>query len=221
MLGIEDWDKQLPQAKEICKNLSLNLNVITHEQVVDILGISSLLTMFTEFKSIFPNVDFEFLGTWLLRKVLSNYAIEKDIKYVAIGANREDLVAEGIARISQGKLPLPIPFRKIGNLTFAYPLWKVPKKIGDGAFTNYSLVNYENRNPSFTKGRALYYHLANMLPDLAPGIDVSLLNGFSAISKYDSELIILDNELNDFVCKDSYNELQVKQWKEFIDRIKK
>jgi tRNA(Ile)-lysidine synthase TilS/MesJ len=220
MLGIEDWDKQLPQAKEICKSLSLELNVISHDEVVKALGVKSMPKMFSEFQSRFKNVDFEFLGTYMLRKVLSSFAQNEAIKYVGIGANREDLLAEGLARISQSKLPLPIPYRKIGDVTFVYPMWKVPKKIGDGAFTNYSLVNYENRNPSFTKGRAIYYHLANMLPEVVAGIDVSLLNGFSQISRFDNSPIIQDEQLEDYVCKDSFSQEQLQLWKDFTDAIK-
>jgi len=219
MLGIPDWDRQKEQAKELCQNLGLNLEIVEAEQVAKIVSVSSLSELIKRFKKYFPDADLEFLGTFLLRRVLSYYAKLHKAKYVAIGANREDLVSEGLARIAKGLLPLPAPFRKIGSVTFVYPMWKVPKKIGDGAFPRYSLVNYENRNPSYSEGRCLYYYIAYATSEICPGLDLTLLEGFSKIAAKEKTPIVKERTLNDFICKDKFTVEQLKKWKDLFDLV--
>jgi len=219
MLGIPDWDRQKEQAKELCQNLGLKLEIVEAEQVAKIVSVSSLGELIKKFQKKFPDADLEFLGTFLLRRVLSYYAKLHKAKYVAIGANREDLVSEGLARIGKGLLPLPAPFRKIGPITFIYPMWKVPKKIGDGAFPRYSLVNYENRNPSYSEGRCLYYYIAYALSDICPGLDLTLLEGFSKIALKERTPIIKERTLRDFICKDKFTSEQLKKWKNLFDLV--
>lgn len=219
MLGIPDWDRQKEQAKELCQNLALNLEIVEPEQVAKIVSVSSLSELIKRFKKHFSDADLEFLGTFLLRRVLSYYAKLHKAKYVAIGANREDLVSEGLARIGKGLLPLPAPFRKIGSVTFVYPMWKVPKKIGDGAFPRYSLVNYENRNPSYSEGRCLYYYITYALSEVCPGLDLTLLEGFSKLAAKEKKPIVKERTLNDFVCKDKFTAEQLKKWKDLFDLV--
>lgn len=217
MLGIPDWDKQKEQAKELCQNLGLKLEIVEVKQVAKIVSVSSLSELIKRFEKHFPDADLEFLGTFLLRRILSYYAKLHKVKYVAIGANREDLVSEGLARIGKGLLPLPAPFRKIGPVTFVYPMWKVPKKIGDGAFPHYSLVNYENRNPSYSEGRCLYYYIAYALSEICPGLDLTILEGFSKISAKERTPIVKEQTLNDFVCKERFSPEQLRKWKDLFD----
>lgn len=221
MLGIPDWDSQLDQAEELCQALSLKLNVITAEEAAALVGVTSISELEHRFLQTYSDADLEFLGTWILRHVLGKYAETHGIAHVVIGANREDLVGEGLARIAQGKLPLPAPFRRIGSVNFVYPMWKVPKKIADGAFPSYSLINYGNRNPSYSRGRTIFYHLAYALSDIAPGIDLTLLEGFSQLAEIEPDPFHFESKLNDYVCKDSYTPQQIEKWQQLIISLKK
>lgn len=221
MLGIPDQERLKKQAEEMCYNLGLKIEFVEPQKVAQIINVHSLQELFQQFTKEYPKVDLEFLGTFLIRQTLSFYAQLYKVKYVALGLNREDLLSESIVRICQGKLPLPMPFRKIGAITFVYPIWNVPKKIGDGAFPRFSLVNYENRDPSYSEGRCLYYYISYMLSEIAPGLDVSLLKGFSKLALMDKAPIRFDKELNDVLLKNGVTSSQLKKWKDFLGLMKK
>ncbi|WP_031513272.1 hypothetical protein [Streptomyces sp. NRRL F-5123] len=221
MLGIPDWDTQLGNAQELCRAHGIELNVVTESETARLSGTKDLQATKEIFTECFPDADLEFLGTWLLRRVLSRYAAERGIGYVAIGANREDLVGEHLARVSRGLLPLPAPFRRIGDVTFCYPIWKVPKKIGDGAYPAFSLENYENRNPSFSPGRSVFYYLAYWIPELLPGMDNTLLDGLSKLADKDAEPIVWDEDLSEFICREGSTAEQRSRWQDFLNRVER
>ncbi|WP_333767619.1 hypothetical protein [Streptomyces sp. IBSBF 2435] len=219
MLGIPDWDAQVDNARELCGAHGIELNVVEESETARLAGLKELGSVKKVFKDSFPDADLEFLGTWLLRRVLSRYASERGIRFVATGANREDIVAEHIARVSRGLLPLPAPFREIGDVTFCYPIWKVPKKIGDGAYPAFSLENYENRNPSYSPGRSIFYYLAYWIPELLPGMDNTLLDGMSQLADKDPQPITWDEDLRDHVCREGSTAEQKNRWQEFLEKV--
>ncbi len=105
MLGIPDWDAQVDNARELCRAHGIDLNVVEESETARLAGLKELGSVKQVFQDSFPDADLEFMGTWLLRRVLSRYAVERGIKFVATGANREDIVAEHLARVSRGLLP--------------------------------------------------------------------------------------------------------------------
>ncbi len=219
MLGIPDWDRQKTQAQKLCRNLNLKLEIVEAARVANIVSASSFSKLINQFKKEYPVIDLEFLGTFLIRRVLSYYAKLHKVGYVALGLNREDILSEGIVRISKGLLPLPAPFRKIGSATFVYPMWKIPKKIGDGAFPHYSLVNYENRSPGYSEGRSLYYYIAHALSEIAPGLDLTLLEGFSKLAALNKKPLVKDKVINDFLCRGYFAQDQLERWKRFLNSV--
>jgi hypothetical protein len=218
MLGIPDWDTQLGNAREMCASLGLELNVIEGEQAAELAGVRSFVELKQDFHETYPDADLEFLGTWLLRKVLGGYARQHGMEFVATGANREDIIAEGLARISRGLPPLPSPYRRIGDVRFVYPMCQVPKKIGDGAYPTFSLENYEARNPSYSPGRSVFYYLSYYLADLAPGFDVDLLSGLSRLADRSPDQFEYQSELDDHVSRGAYTPDQLTTWRQFLDR---
>jgi len=102
MLGIPDWDTQVGNAREICQSLGVELRIIEGEEAVRLAGVRDFDALKASFVESYPDADLEFLGTWLLRKVLGGYAHEQGISAVATGANREDIIAEGFARLARG-----------------------------------------------------------------------------------------------------------------------
>lgn len=216
MLGIPDWDTQLDNARQLCSAVGLELRIIEEPQAAELAGVTSLPALRDGFRDAYPDADLEFLGTWLLRKVLGGYAEAQGITAVATGANREDVIAEGLARISRGALPLPAPFRRIGPVTFVFPMFKVPKKIGDGAFPTFSLENYEARNPSFSPGRSVFYYLSYYLADLCPGFDVTLLDGFRALAAAGPDPFAYEPQLDDHAIAGAYDSEQLARWRAFL-----
>ena len=216
MLGIPDWDLQLNSAQELCGKLGLQLHEIAGTEAARLAGVRSIDSVVARFANEYPDADLEFLGTFLLRRVLSAYAKEQGCSLVVTGANREDIVAEGLARIVRGKLPLPAPYRRIGDVTFVFPMWKVPKKIGDGAYVRYSLENYENRNPRFSPGRSIFYHVAYALPSIAAGFDITFLDGLAQLAKLESSPIEWDPIIEDHVVRESFDATQRRRWRSFL-----
>ncbi len=213
VLGIPDWDRQLPVAQQLTADYGLTLNVIPDDKVAALLAIDSISKVRERFSSEFPTTALDFLGTWLLRSVLSKYAELMNVEYVILGGNREDVLAEALYQIARGSPPLPFPFRTIGSITFVNPLYRLPKRVIDGAFNRYSVQNYSNRHPSYDKGRSLFYYLAYLLEDYAPGLDLTLLEGMRKLcSPASAEW---DPDLADYVHVDASNELR-ERWKRVL-----
>lgn len=142
---------------------------------------------------------------------------------MAIGANREDLLSEGFLRLARGLAPMPAPYRRIGNEVFVYPMCEVPKKIGDGAYPNWSLENYEQRDPSISSGRSAFYQLAYLIGDDLPGMDMTLLTGFNHLGTNVAAVedpIAYDMELGDYVACNMGTEQQRERWSRFLDEVR-
>jgi len=223
MLGIPDWDTQLHNAQTVCENYGLTLNTVDVEDATRIAGVRSFSETRDAFFTRFPDADMEFLATWLLRRVLGGYAKSIGSSTVVIGSNREDILGDGLLRLAQGLPPLTVPFRKVGSTTFVYPLYNVPKKIGDGTHPKFSLENYEARYASHSAGRSVFYHLAYLLSDALPGLDRTYSSGFrklaQSIGVVDDQLTF-DEAIGDYALKGSYTPEQLGRWKAFLTEVK-
>jgi len=222
MLGIPDWDTQLENARQLCASLGLTLHVVDADAAASYAGVRSIEQLQNGFGTTFPDADLEFLGTWLLRRVLGGYAKRVGGNAVAIGANREDVLAEALARVAVGELPLPVPFRTIDDVTFVYPMYQIPKKIGDGAFPAFAVENYEARAPSHSGGRTVFYYAAYLLADALPGMDVTLLEGLMRISREHrmGKPFEYDPDLDDVVLRGAAGSDVSAKWRDFLDQHK-
>ncbi|MEE1752745.1 hypothetical protein [Streptomyces sp. SP18CS02] len=219
MLGIPDWDTQVDNARQLCGSLGTELRVVDEAEAADLCGIRGIADARDHFLELFPDADLEFLGTWLLRRVLSACARQAGVQAVALGANREDIVAEHLSRLVRGLMPLPAPYRRIGDVLFTYPMWQVPKKIGDGVYPSFSLENYEARNASFSPGRSVFYYFSYWMSELLPGLDVSFLDGASRLAEREQS-IVWDDSLDDYVSSGGIAEDTRKRWGRFLDAVR-
>jgi hypothetical protein len=118
---------------------------------------------------------------------------------------------------------MPAPYRRIGETLFVYPMCQVPKKIGDGAYPERSLENYEQRTPSISAGRSVFYQLAYLIGDQLPGMDMTLLTGFSdlgARAAAEQDPIRYDERIGDYVAHDMATEEQSERWSRFLDEVR-
>lgn len=189
--GIPDWDAGVPRAEELCRNYGLALRIVEEDEVRSLAQLKNTENIIGQYESIFPGDDFEFLGTFMIRKVLTALAKECSGKAVT-GLNQEDVFAESLLLINNQKAPLPFPVRAIDGIDFMYPLWMCPKKIIDGCFPKFSMENYEMRYPCFSAGRNLYYMLAYTIQSTYPGGLENLLRGFQAISLRNKDGFVRD-----------------------------
>ncbi len=189
--------------------------MIEPDEVARLAGIRSIEALARAFTDAYPDAGDDFWWTWLLRRGLAAAARQRGIGAVAVGANREDLLSEGLLRLARGMTPLPAPYRPIGDVTFVYPMWTVPKKIGDGAFVSMSLDNYQRRTPSPARGRSAFYHLAYVLADHLPGMDMTLLRGFAGLAATAARQqppIGLDPEIDDHAVLGAYSPAERDRW---------
>lgn len=217
VLGIRDWDKQLETAQRLSSELGMRLTVIDTQRAAALAGLDSLDATLVRYGKAFPGTSKEFFGTWLLRKVLTSYCKTADTNCLMLGGNREDSLAESMYLISRGQLPLRYPVREVGGISIVNPLYRLPKKVIDGAYATYSMQNYINRDPNVDYGRSAFYYLAYLIEDNLPGLDVDLLQGMSALSANDVEW---DEQLQDYVHSTAPTELRDK-WKAVLGRGQK
>lgn len=189
--GIPDWDAGVPRAQSLCQLYGLQLSIVEEDEVCTLCDLKGSGDIISLYESIFPGDDFEFLGTYMIRKVLTAYANKKNAKVIT-GLNLEDILAESLLRISSQKKPLPFPLRIIQNTHFLYPLWLCPKKIIDGCFPKLSIENYEMRYPCFSPGRNLYYMLAYSIQSFYPHLTEKLIQGFRQLSDDNNNPFIED-----------------------------
>jgi tRNA(Ile)-lysidine synthase TilS/MesJ len=196
LMGIPDWDAGVPRAQELCENYGLELSVMDENAVKGLLGMADDgVALIDRFEREFKGDDFEFLGTLLIRLALSARARELGTSYICTGLNLEDVLCEGMFRISTGLKPSAIPARPIGDVTLVFPLWLCPKRIIDGCFPKYSLDNYDARYPCFSLGRNLYYSVVYAMQSQFPGYPEQLARGFSEIGSREPSDYVYNEQL--------------------------
>lgn len=182
VLGVPEWDSAVERAQELCASVGLELQVIDSTAVNQILGRpSSAPNWLTDFHAHFPREDSDVIGTLAIRLALSSVARRTGTSCVVTGLNLEDLLAECLLRLIQGRLPLPFPVRTLDGISFCYPAYRVPKKILDGCHPNHSLLNYEARSVGVMMGRAIPYYLAQSVNSIVPGAEFDLIEGFRSL----------------------------------------
>ncbi len=98
--GPGEWDSGIPRAKEICNDLGLELTVIGEKETREILrAVPEGAPLIDRFTKVFPDEDYEFFGTLLIRLALSYVAADREADYICTGLNFEDLLAEEFARL--------------------------------------------------------------------------------------------------------------------------
>jgi len=200
--GIADWDAGVPRARELCEQYGLSLEVVSDARVRQIAGLRDKVDLVQKYESLFPGDDFEFLGTLLIRKVLTQMAKDLGTDKICTGLNMEDVLCESLYRVSAGRAPLSFPTRPLGDVTVLYPLWLCPKKIIDGCFPKYSIENYAMRYPCFSVGRNLYYMMAYTLQSQFPGAVERLLFGLKALAELKPASLTNDVELDTLMERD-------------------
>lgn len=196
IMGIPDWDKGVPRARELCANYGLDLKVMDEREVKGLLGIQDDSTaLIDRFEREFKGDDFEFLGTLLVRLALVKHARDLNTTYICTGLNLEDVLCEALFRISGGMIPAPFPKRAIGDMSLVFPLWLCPKRIIDGCFPKMSLENYESRYPCFSLGRNLYYSVIYAMQSQFPGYIEQLAHGCSEMAARHPTQYVFDEQL--------------------------
>jgi len=213
VLGLRDWDNQLPAAEHLAKENGFPLKVISEREGAMLADIDSISECIARYEEEFPGAPIEYISTWYIRKVLSKFSHQVGSKVVLLGGNREDALAEYLYCMARGVVPMPVTARTVGETIFANPLGTMPKKLIDAAHPELSQRNYENRIENNDLGRSVFYLLAYIIQDRFPGLENDFLHGAERMSS--ERQIRYDEALHDYVHAES-DEATVSKWKRVI-----
>lgn len=215
IMGVPDWDKGRHRAEALCASYGISLKVFEAMDVAVALGLKSGRDWVAAFEATYPGVDVEVIGTLAIRRVLSSEAKRLGGGSVVTGLNLEDVLADALMRVMEGKFPIPYPRRELDGIDIFYPLYKCPKRILDGCFPKYSLENYQDRYPSYLNGRAIAYYLAQSLNSLVPGLEFDLLSGLEKLSTHWPASEMVHNPIMGFSTMGSVSLEAQARWRQY------
>lgn len=131
-----------------------------------------------------------------------------------LGYNREDVLAEALFSVINGRSPLAYPVRRFGDLRLLMPVWEVPKLVLDACYPDFSKRNYEQRIGT-TPQRGLIYYLAHAIEGVYPGLGLSLMTGMKTIFEHNWPRLREDREY-DLHVEGVVDEAQVAAVREFL-----
>ncbi|MFR9723861.1 hypothetical protein ACL02R_10915 [Streptomyces sp. MS19] len=94
-----------------------------------------------------------------------------------VGYNREDVAAELLFCLINGRRPMPFPVRRTGGTDVLMPVWDVPKAMLDACYPKFSEENYSERVDCSAVRRSSIYYMAHGLDALVPSMSLSLMTG--------------------------------------------
>lgn len=101
--------------------------------------------------------------------------------HLALGYNREDILAELLFCLINGRRPMPFPVRRMNAVDCVLPVWDIPKSLLDACYPAYSESNYTERVDTTTVQRSSIYFIAHCLDALVPQLSISLLRGIARL----------------------------------------
>ena len=166
------------RARDLCHGYGFGHRVLYPEDIASLLGMSaSPEALWREIRSAYGADSSHFFGTWLLNMV--GCALNREIggSSLLMGYNREDVMAELLFCLMNGRRPLPYPKRRTGDVDCFMPVWDVPKVLLDSCYPQVSEVNYSERIDSTAPRRSSIYYQAHALDAIVPQMSMSLMAG--------------------------------------------
>lgn len=195
------------RATVLCQDRAIPHRVYTENGIGDLLGIrTSLSEMFADFESAFGEEAVHFFGTFLILRAARALASEQGFKDLAFGYNREDLLAELLFSVMNGRRPLAFPVRNLGEQRIVMPVWRAPKVLLDACHPAFSLENYRERDAHTTRQRSLAFYLGHSLDSAYPGFGMSLLAGASQVFEGMFGTLRYESDIDVFVTEQATSE---------------
>jgi len=193
------------RATLLCQQLGIHHEVIQPADLGALLGVTtSLDALYSDFCEVFSDEALHFFGTFLILKTARTLATRHACTDLAFGYNREDLLAEMLFQLVNGRRPLAYPVRRLGDDRIVMPVWRIPKLVLDACHPTFSLENYRERDANTTRQRSLAFYLGHSLDSSFPTFGLSLLEGFqraygeqAGTLHYDSDLDVYVTEVAD------------------------
>lgn len=166
------------RARELCSNAGFQHRVLYPADISALLRMSeSPVVLWEELSKQYGSDTSHFFGTFLVNLVGRGICEEVSGDSLCLGYNREDIMAELLFCLMNGRRPLPFPVRRVGSVNCVFPVWDIPKNLLDGCYPQYSERNYSERVDSTTVQRSSIYFIAHCLDALVPQLSISLMRG--------------------------------------------
>lgn len=122
-----------------------------------------------------------FFATFLIN--LTGRALCEEIggSRLMVGYNREDIAAELLFCLINGRRPMPYPVRRTGTVDVLMPVWDIPKGMLDACYPRFSEQNYSERVDSTAVRRSSIHYMAHGLDALVPSMSLSLMSGIKGL----------------------------------------
>lgn len=170
------------RAAVLCQELGIEHTVYPPDELARLLRMTtSVEELYDDFAALFGHEAVHFFGTFLILKTARVLGQRHGFADLAFGYNREDLLAELLFMVMNGRTPLEYPVRHLGDQRIVMPVWRAPKLLLDACHPRFSLENYRERDAHTTRQRSLAFHLAHSLDSAYPSFGLSLLEGLRTV----------------------------------------
>lgn len=166
------------RARELCAEAGFQHRVLYPVGTAALLGMEgSPAALWEEFAERYGCDTSHFFGTFLVNLVGRRICEEISGRHLLLGYNREDILAELLFCLMNGRRPMPFPIRDMNTVRCVLPVWDVPKNLLDACYPRYSESNYTERVDTTTVQRSSIYFIAHCLDALVPQLSISLMRG--------------------------------------------
>jgi hypothetical protein len=187
------------RASAICRAHGVEHLVLDGPQMSRLLGLKTDAPAFHDaFLTRYGRNTAHFFATYMISAVARRLCDEYATTDYCLGFNREDVLAEMLFSVLNGRRPLEFPVRKFGEKRLLMPVWDVPKLVLDACYPEYSRQNYEHRI-STTPQRGLIYFLAHALDGLYNNLGLSLMVGLQRIFAGNWPVLQYDDDFDLYV----------------------
>ncbi len=160
----------------------ISFHVLYASDMADLLGMSSSPAKLWEaFRRDWGPDSVHFFGTFFVNLVGRRLCREVSAHHLCVGYNREDILAELLFCLMNGRRPLPYPVRRMSEVNCLFPVWEIPKSLLDACYPHYSASNYRERVDTTTPQRSAIYFFAHCLDALGPQLSLSLMKGVAKL----------------------------------------
>ncbi|MBV9139329.1 MAG: hypothetical protein JO115_00115 [Pseudonocardiales bacterium] len=170
------------RARALCADAGSEHRVLYAKDMTDLMGMSdSPAQLWEKFRRDYGPDTVHFFGTCFVNLVGRRLCEQLGATNLCVGYNREDLMAELLFCLINGRRPLPYPVRRMGQTNCLFPLWQMPKYMLDACYPHYSASNYRERVDATTPQRSAIYFLAHCLDALSPQLSLSVMKGVAGL----------------------------------------
>lgn len=138
-------ESAVDRARQLCHRAGFEHRVLNACDMTRLLRMSMFpATLWEAFRRDYGPDTVHFFGTFFVNLVGHHLCGELSASSLCVGYNREDLLAELLFCLMNGRRPLPYPVRRMGEINCLFPLWQIPKHLLDACYPRYSASNYRN-----------------------------------------------------------------------------